>query len=92
MSKIRWGAFVPVATLLIATTLVGIFRPDVFYHAQEGLAKATFTNLGWLFNLVTFSVMFICFYLGLSARYGSIIIGGKDATPTIGEGKGSEPR
>ena len=69
---------------MIATTLVGIIRPDVFYHAQEGLAKSTFINLGWLFNLVTFSVMFICFYFGLSARYGSVIIGGKDATPTIG--------
>lgn len=79
---IRWSVFAPMALLLILSVIIGIVIPETFYNIQTAIVDFAFGNFGWLFSIVTFSLIFICLYLGLS-RFGKIKIGGNDAKPTL---------
>lgn len=80
--RIRWNVFLPMAILLVATSVIGVVNPEGFYHIQTKLVEFSTVNFGWLFNLSIFAFIVICLYLGFS-KYGHIKFGGKDAKPTI---------
>lgn len=80
--KLRLAIFVPMATILGAVVLLGLFSPKALYDVENAIVSFSFDWFGWLFQLSSVVFFFICLW-AMFSKFGSIRLGGKDAKPTM---------
>lgn len=81
-AALRYDIFIPMAILLGAAVLLGLFWPKGFYNLETSIVTWAINNFGWLFDITGFGLVLMVFFL-IFSKYGNIKFGGPDAEPEI---------
>lgn len=79
---IRWATFLPAGAVLLALVIWGGVNPEGFSSAIATAKAFILNNFSWMLALLMTGMVIFCFYVAFS-KHGNIVIGGKDAKPTM---------
>lgn len=80
---IRKPVFITMAILYVSVIVLGLVSPESFAAVLDNIVNFTCLKFGWLYDLLTLSLVGFCVWIMFSSKVGKIRIGGKKAKPII---------
>lgn len=81
--KIRKSVFIPLCAIYVFVTILGIVAPSAFAAVENSIVNFAAGWFGWLYQIITITLIIICVWVLFSKKVGSIRIGGENAKPTM---------
>lgn len=81
-AQIRKSIFYPMALIFVTAIVLGLIAPKAFFDVENAIVQFAFENFGWLFQISGNIFLFVCAWIMFSSK-GNIVLGGKDAKPTM---------